>query len=356
MVPLPMPRVGVLMTRRSEIESSGFWMTFRVRDHVFDLGALVEGESADHFVLESVAAHGFFEQARLRIRAVEHGGARSFAVLGRLSQIFCDVVSGKERFVFAVWSLVVAYLGATLARSPEVLAFTADVVCDHSRRRLQNILRGAVVLFEADDLGFGKIFFEFEDVADVGSAPGVNRLVFIADSADVVALARQHPHEFVLRAVGVLIFVDEQILEAPVVVVAHVRGGFQEPCGFQKKIIEVESVGLAQLLAVFLEQMRDLLGLGIGRLQVKLLGIEHVILRPGDAREYGARRELLVVKAEALHHRLDHGLLVALVVDDELLGVADLLEAQAGRASPRESAMLRYRGEGRARRKNETSR
>ena len=42
-----------------------------------------------------------------------------------------------------------------------------------------------------------------------------------------------------------------------------------------------------------------------------------------DAAEDDARGELLVVEAEALHDAFDHGLLVALVVDDEVFRVAD---------------------------------
>ena len=41
------------------------------------------------------------------------------------------------------------------------------------------------------------------------------------------------------------------------------------------------------------------------------------------SREHGARRELLVVDAQPLHRRLDQRLLVALVVDDEILRVPD---------------------------------
>ena len=84
------------------------------------------------------------------------------------------MVGGEEGFVLAVGSLVVADLRSALTRSPEVLAFAADVVCDHGRRGLQNTLGGAVILFEADDLGLGEIVLEFEDVADVGAAPGID--------------------------------------------------------------------------------------------------------------------------------------------------------------------------------------
>ena len=54
---------------------------FEIRDHVFDLGAFVEREPAHHVILEPVAAHGLFKQARLRVRAVEDGGAGGFAVI-----------------------------------------------------------------------------------------------------------------------------------------------------------------------------------------------------------------------------------------------------------------------------------
>src|SRR5271155_5048196 len=48
-----------------------------------------------------------------------------------------------------------------------------------------------------------------------------------------------------------------------------------------------------------------------------------VILRPRNAGEHGARRELLIVDAEALHDAFDHGLLIALVVDHESFRVSN---------------------------------
>src|SRR5208337_4652778 len=96
---------------------------------------------------------------------------------------------------------------AALARGPEVLALAADVVRDYGRRGLKNVLRGTIVLLQADDLGLGEILLELENVADVGTAPGVDRLVFVAHGADVVPIARQHSHEFVLGTIRVLIFV-----------------------------------------------------------------------------------------------------------------------------------------------------
>ena len=68
-------------------------------------------------------------------------------------------------------------------------------------------MRGAVILFQADDLCFGEIFFKFENVSDVRASPGINRLVLIADGADVVVCPGKHPHELILRTIGVLILI-----------------------------------------------------------------------------------------------------------------------------------------------------
>ena len=162
---------------------------------------------------------------------------------------FADVagnpVGREESFVLTVGSFVVADLGAALVRGPKIFSFAPNVVCHHRRRRLEDVLRGAVVLFQANDFGLRKIFFELEDVANVGSAPRVDRLIFIANGADVVACAREHQHELVLRTVRVLIFVDQDVLKAAVVILAHRRGRLQQTNGVEQQVIEIEGIGLA---------------------------------------------------------------------------------------------------------------
>ncbi len=53
----------------------------QVAEQVLDLGALVKAESADHGVADVVAAQRFFNQARLRVGAIEHGAVRLVAGL-----------------------------------------------------------------------------------------------------------------------------------------------------------------------------------------------------------------------------------------------------------------------------------
>src|SRR5205823_13915724 len=50
-----------------------------------------------------------------------------------------------------------------------------------------------------------------------GAAPTVDRLVLVAHHADVLMRSGQQPHQLVLHAVGVLILIDHQVDEAPIV-------------------------------------------------------------------------------------------------------------------------------------------
>src|SRR5256885_13986987 len=74
---------------------------------------------------------------------------------------------------------------------------------------LQNVLRRAIILLQANDLRLGKVLLELKNVADVRPTPGVDRLILVSHGANIVVLARQHAHEFVLGAVGVLVLVDQ---------------------------------------------------------------------------------------------------------------------------------------------------
>ena len=176
----------------------------------------------------------------------------------------------------------------------------------------------------------GKSLLELEDVADVGAAPTVDGLVFVADDADVARGAGKQLHQLVLRAVGVLVLVDEQVLVAAIVSFADLGDGLEQAHGLQQKIVEVQRVGLQQFLAIDLEDVRDLLFLWIGGSKKIFLRIDHVALCPRDAAEGDAWLELLVVVAEALERGLDDGLLVHFVVDGEGAGEAGARAATGG--------------------------
>ena len=176
--------------------------------------------------------------------------------------------------------------------------------------------------------GFREVLLELQDVADIGAAPGVDALVFISHDADVVLGPGQQLHQLVLRPVGVLILVDQQVAIAAVVAFPHFAGGAQHAHRLEQQVVKIQRIRLAQFLAINLVDVRDPFGHRIGGLQVNLLRVEHVVLGPGDARENRARRQLLGVKPHAAHRLLDDGLLIGFIVDHKVAGKPFIANAQ----------------------------
>src|SRR6202012_114653 len=65
------------------------------------------------------------------------------------------------------------------------LAEPALIVRDQMRGGSEDMPGGAVIALQPDDLGAGEIVVEAQDVVDLGAAPAIDRLVVVADAADV---------------------------------------------------------------------------------------------------------------------------------------------------------------------------
>ena len=87
---------------------------------------------------------------------------------------------------------------------------------------------GSIVLVEYDDAGVGEGFFEFEDVANVGASKRVHGLVAVADYEHVLVFVAELQDNVVLCRVGVLVFVDEDMLEAFLIVAEGVGVGGEQ--------------------------------------------------------------------------------------------------------------------------------
>ena len=170
-------------------------------------------------------------------------------------------------------------------------------------------MRGrAVVALQPDDGGARKILLEAQDVVDLGAAPAIDRLVVVADAADVdfccrsrphaslaslasgggglagptpgracglrpcrrsvdvearagIGALRQQPQPHVLGGVGVLVLVDEDVAEAPVIFLQHIRIGAEDADRMQQEVAEVAGV---QRLQPFLIGLVELAALAVG--------------------------------------------------------------------------------------------
>ena len=124
-----------------------------VSEGVFDFGAIVKAETADQFVAEAAAAKGFFESARLKIGAVLDGAG----LAGIIVENFLELDGNEFGFGLGVAGFEVTKIRAGGRFGFERFAEAVGVVFYDGAGGVENILRGAVVAFEADDARGGKI-------------------------------------------------------------------------------------------------------------------------------------------------------------------------------------------------------
>ena len=116
--------------------------------------------------------------------------------------------------------------------------------------RVEDQLGRAVVLLELDDRRVGVVALEVEDVADVGAAPAVDRLVVVADDREVAVLRGERPDPEVLRPVRVLVLVDVEVAPAILVAGEDVGRLVEQPDGLEEEVVEVERADLLEPLDV----------------------------------------------------------------------------------------------------------
>ena len=85
-----------------------------------------------------------------------------------------------------------------------------------------------------------------DDVAQVGAPEAVHALVVIADDRDLLVLGGERQGDLVLRHVGVLVLVDQHVLEPLLVVRQHVGVGAEQLDRLHQQIVEVHRPGLQQ--------------------------------------------------------------------------------------------------------------
>ncbi len=208
----------------------------------------------------------------------------------------------------------------TLSPSPawvhRVLPSRPSIVRDHPAGGAEDARGRTVVFFEPDHRGAGKIRLETQDVADLRAAPAVDRLVVVTDTAQIAPGLGQETQPQILRDVGVLVFVDQQVAEAPVVVGEDFGVAGQQRQIVQQEIAEIDGVdGLEPFLITPVECHRAAVGKTVGIGARKLVGAEAAILPALDDPQQHARRPAPLVDVLGLQDLLQQANLVVGVED-----------------------------------------
>jgi hypothetical protein len=115
-------------------------------------------------------------------------------------------------------------------------------------------------LFEANGHGFRIESFKIQDVADVGATPGIDRLVIIADHADVPLGLGEDLNQSRLRHIGVLILIDKYMRETLLPACADLLIVEEQANSPDDQVIEVDCARLCELtLVIRIDQANALL-------------------------------------------------------------------------------------------------
>ena len=154
----------------------------QIGQRVADFGALVEPRAADHAIGQAERDEAVFEFAHLE-RGPHQDRDLVEVVAGALQLL--DLLADGAGFLFGIPGAGDGDLLAVDILGAQRLAEPAFIMRDQMRGGGEDVAGGAVIAFEADDLGAGKIVLEAQDVVDLGAAPAIDRLVVVADAADV---------------------------------------------------------------------------------------------------------------------------------------------------------------------------
>ena len=283
----------------------------QIGEGVADFLALVEARAADDAIVEAERDEALLEGAHLERGAHEDGD-----VVERVAA--CAAAARSPRR----WRGLPppsprprrggpARASGSLAVGEQRLAEPAFIVGDEMRGGGEDRAGRAVVALEPDHLRAGEVVLEAEDVVDLGAAPAIDRLVVVADAADVLARLGEEAQPEILRDIGVLILVDQHVAELAVIVGEHVRLLAEEAQAFEQQVAEID---------------------GVQHLQPRLIGgVEFGAAAIGESAAF-ARRQILRRPAAVLPVVDDAGerarrpaLLVDILGLDDLLHQADLI-------------------------------
>ena len=155
----------------------------QIRQRVADFGALIEPGAADHTIGQPEGDKTIFEFAHLE-RGPHQDRDIVELVAGALQLL--DLLADGAGFFLGIPGAGDGDLFAVDILGSQRLAEPAFIMRDQMRGGGEDVAGGAVVALQPDNLGAGKIVLEAQDVVDLRAAPAIDRLVVIADAADVL--------------------------------------------------------------------------------------------------------------------------------------------------------------------------
>ena len=178
-----------------------------------------------------------------------------------------DFVGDPSCFLLCVVGRVSDDLVAFAKCRPQFFRLAIFISCNHRIGGVENGLRRTIILFEHDGFRVREILLEILNIANVRTSERVNRLVGIAyhrnprwsDTARATHMliglfsrvnAGKLAYEHILRMVGVLILVHENITELMPIVFAYLWATLEQFDGAHDQIVKIHGIRHGQTALV----------------------------------------------------------------------------------------------------------
>ena len=209
-----------------------------------DLQPLVKAWAADDAVGQADGQKAIFKSAHLVAGPHEdrhiikaHWRHAPRAALHRFN-LFTDPTG----FFLAIPMANQADLFAILAGREQRLAQTPLIGRNHARGGGQNMRGRAIVFLQPHHMGTGEILFKPQDIAHLGPAPAIDRLVVITDTTDVLVRGSQQTQPHILGDIGILIFVHKDVAKPALVLLQDIFVFLKDGDHVQKDVAKIDCV------------------------------------------------------------------------------------------------------------------
>ena len=304
--------------------------------NVLDLAPVVEAKTSDNNVGDAPSHQRFFHGTTLRIGSIEN---RHIAP----TQIWMSCIQHAHAMhdCFSLGNLVIATGQADQLTLPtcwaQDLVNTLGVMSDQGIGGLKNSSRRAIILLKLDHRASGivrrsitKVILEAHQNSKICRPEAVNTLIGITDNKNrallpvveqfrITTISYQQLDKFVLRTVGILIFVNQNMPEAAMPIMANLIVLAQKLDGKQQKIVKVESIIGCERTPIAAIRLSHQLSTLTTHISLKLIRHPALILRITDRPANLLRLKSLGIKAKVLSYDFfDQILGIALVINGEL--------------------------------------
>ena len=242
------------------------------------------------------------------------------------------LVRDPGRFRFRIVRVVAEYLLPRRAHRRKVLFDAVPVCRNQTVANRRDFRSGTVILVHQDGFRAGKFPVKIQQIPDVRSTPGIDRLIRIPDNKQILMVSAQRFHQLILQKIDILKLINKNILQPLLPFLADFRALLKNIQRNLDKVVVVKCKAFAFLIEIAAENdifrpgclriaFMQLLRRKIQQIQVvlrrlkKLLDLDHV---PGVGIGHVPQR-----KAAFRIYIHQHRVNVRIVQDQKASGIPD---------------------------------